>query len=343
MTKYVVILIQAGLILLLNCQQSTAPVTPPKTLDDYDTQYRMLVKDYPNLFTMNSDGTNRTEILNYAGAHIQEATVNSDFSKIAFTATLDGSPMNIYIMNIDGSDLRRLSNHPSEHDNLTPRFIPGKQALIYHAYDALRKVNYDGSANELITPDSIWIPGQNSSVSKDNIVFGADILSDGTLLETLGIMNAEGTDLQYHIDGGGFHDPAISPDGAKVCFVDKRDVYVMNLDGSEKINLTNDPSNDIFPGWTPDGNKISYVSNRDGDYQIYIVDLDGRNLRKIPNISEKRPFQFTCSPDLTRISYVTFTESPNYRNGIFMIDIETGERIWFTSGIENPLWLNRLQ
>ncbi len=343
MRKYFLILIQVGLILLVNCLQSTSPVTPQKSLDDYNTQYRMLVRGFSSLFTVNSDGTNETEILNYEGYAVQEATVNNDFSKIAFAATFDESPHNIYIMNIDGSDLRKLSNHPNQQGNLTPRFLPNEQALIYHAYDDLRKVSYDGSVNEQITPDSIQVSGQSSSVSHNKIVFTANAVFNDTLFTALGIMNTDGSDLQYFLDGKHFYNPSISPDGTKVCYIDRQDVHIMNLDGTEKMNLTNDPSNDLFPVWTPDGSKISFISNMNGDYHIYIIDPDGDNLRKIPNISEKTPFYISCSPDLTRIAYAAFTNDPHLRDTIYIVDIETGDRMRLMSGIGNPVWLNIVQ
>lgn len=343
MRKHIFIVLQAGLMLLLNCQQSTTPEAPQKTLADYDTQYRVLVKDYPSLFTLNTDGTNRMDILDYEGAHLQEATVNSELSKIAFAATFDETYHDIYIMNMDGSDLRKLSNHPSDQGNLSPRFLPDEQALIYHANSALRRVNYDGSGNEQITPDSIWVSGQSSSTANGKIIFTSNMISNDSLFAALAIMNTDGSDLRYYTDGEYFYNPAISPDGKKVCYVDSRDVYVMNLDGTGKVNLTNDSSRNLFPGWTPGGDQISFISNRDGNFRIYLVDLNGGNLRKIPTISEKKAFLFTCSPDLTRISYAAFIESPNYRNGIFIVDIESGERMWFTSGIENPVWLNPVQ
>ena len=43
----------------------------------------------------------------------------------------------------------------------------------------------------------------------------------------------------------------------------------MNADGSEQTRLTNSSGYDGVPVWSPDGSKIAFQSNRDGNYEIY--------------------------------------------------------------------------
>jgi len=40
------------------------------------------------------------------------------------------------------------------------------------------------------------------------------------------------------------------------------EIYVMNADGTEQTRLTNDPALDSSPSWSPDGQKIAFLSNR---------------------------------------------------------------------------------
>ena len=49
----------------------------------------------------------------------------------------------------------------------------------------------------------------------------------------------------------------------------------MNADGTGKVNLTNDPSGDVGPAWSPNGAKIAFASNRSGSWQIYVMQSDG--------------------------------------------------------------------
>ena len=80
-------------------------------------------------------------------------------------------------------------------------------------------------------------------------------------------------------------EPYFSPDSSKIIFKSNRDgndeIYIMKVDGSEQINLTNNQSGDRFPCFSPDGSKIAFESDRDGNSEIYIMDSDGRNQRRL--------------------------------------------------------------
>ena len=47
--------------------------------------------------------------------------------------------------------------------------------------------------------------------------------------------------------------------------------------------LTNDPGDDAFPSWSPDGTRIAFASSRDGNVEIYVMDADGTNLVRLTN------------------------------------------------------------
>jgi Tol biopolymer transport system component len=70
-------------------------------------------------------------------------------------------------------------------------------------------------------------------------------------------------------------------DGTKIAFQSDRDgnfeIYVMDADGSDPVNLTNNPAYDAQPAWSPDGTRIAFHSYRDGNYEIYVMGADGSN------------------------------------------------------------------
>ena len=73
----------------------------------------------------------------------------------------------------------------------------------------------------------------------------------------------------------------------KIAFYSDRDgnyeIYVMDADGSNPTNLTNNPANDGAQAWSPDGSKIAFGSSRDGNMEIYIMDTDGSNPTNLTN------------------------------------------------------------
>ena len=82
---------------------------------------------------------------------------------------------------------------------------------------------------------------------------------------------------------------SVDGDGAsaagRIAFIAFRDggqeIYVMNADGSDQHNLTNDPGEDFDPDWSPDGKQIAFASDRTGTAHIYVMDADGANLRQL--------------------------------------------------------------
>src|SRR5882672_10257460 len=61
----------------------------------------------------------------------------------------------------------------------------------------------------------------------------------------------------------------------KIVFSSQRDgnneIYTMNPDGSDRVDLTRNPASDITPEWSPDGRGIAFASNRSGGYQVYVM------------------------------------------------------------------------
>ena len=99
---------------------------------------------------------------------------------------------------------------------------------------------------------------------------------------------------------------AKSPKTAKIAFVSARDfnreIYLMNPDGSEQVNLTKNLADDLFPVWSPTGEQILFVSDRDGVRDLYLMDADGKNVEKVFKQSARREHP-TWAPDGKQIAY----------------------------------------
>ncbi len=90
-------------------------------------------------------------------------------------------------------------------------------------------------------------------------------------------------------------DPQVSPKGDLVAFtitdVDKvanrstTQIYLVPVGGGEVRQLTNDEHSSTTPRWSPDGDKLAFISARDGDDQIWTIDVSSGALKKITTIS----------------------------------------------------------
>lgn len=110
------------------------------------------------------------------------------------------------------------------------------------------------------------------------------------------------------LNGSVFPVFAKAPTTSKILFTSVRDrnyeIYVMNTDGSEQVNLTQHPANDHQAVWSPTGEQILFVSDRDGVENLYLMLPDGSNVQRVfkeeSKTNKSRP---TWSPDGKQIAY----------------------------------------
>jgi Tol biopolymer transport system component len=156
--------------------------------------------------------------------------------------------------------------------------------------------------------------GQGLPAATDPIVFvsGRDIH----------VMNPDGsnqTQLTASDNWTQHSHPAWSPDRSKIAFSRISDrlpsqaiqqIYVMNADGSNVVNLSNLPDNtrgDAMPAWSPDGTRIAFVRGGiDGTeltMQIYVMNADGSNQTEVTDTTIGQATSPAWSPDGTKIAF----------------------------------------
>ena len=84
-------------------------------------------------------------------------------------------------------------------------------------------------------------------------------------------------------DAGGYGGASWSPDGSRIAYVHRDDIYVMDVDGGNRHNLTANREGATWPSWSPDGRQIAFGSDRDGNTEIYVMASDGGALRNLTN------------------------------------------------------------
>src|SRR5713226_6887667 len=91
-------------------------------------------------------------------------------------------------------------------------------------------------------------------------------------------------------------DPQLSPDGRWIAYTvadtdksaNKRttQIYLISIDGGDPRQLTNEKQSSSQPRWSPDGKRLAFVSARDGEPQIWTIDLaESAQAKKITNLS----------------------------------------------------------
>jgi eukaryotic-like serine/threonine-protein kinase len=101
--------------------------------------------------------------------------------------------------------------------------------------------------------------------------------------------------------------PELSPDGSRFVMRllrgTQEDIVIVQRDGTNWRDLTNDKFFDRYPRWSPDGKRIAFTSDRSGRYEIWTIDADGTNLRQLSFDSPGDATLPLWSPDGTRLLF----------------------------------------
>ena len=253
------------------------------------------------IYLMNSDGKRVRRLTEHPQAD-GIPSWSPDGQKIAFVS-FRNEPRDIYVMNPDGTNLINLTQSPERSDNY-PSWSPDGKQIVFSAGD-------------------IWV------------------------------MDADGAsqrNLTNHIAGD--RQPDWSPDGRQIAFTSDRnsdwefdiwggnsEVYVMNTDGANLINLTKHPAKDGSPDWSPDGNQIAFSSNRDGNREVYVMNADGTNPINLTN-HPARDGGADWSPDGMRIAFSTnrdgnWEKKPNDNWEVYVMNADGTNPINLTN---HPAW-----
>ena len=177
-----------------------------------------------------------------------------DSKSIAF-AMREGR-LGIYRLDLEEGSVTLITDYAGNEsaDHIAPAYSPARDQIAFHALDKdglrLMVMEADGSQMRVVTE---W-------------TFGGEIFEPG---------------LQYP--------PAWSPDGKRLLYTaaspqGDTDIFVVDVESGEVTNLTNSPRADKSAVWSADGNRIAFASHRSDDWEIYVMNADGSDVR---NVSER--------------------------------------------------------
>jgi Tol biopolymer transport system component len=237
------------------------------------------------VYVINADGSGVTQLTMDSAADF-DPVWSPDGTQIAFRSHRDGNE-EVYVMATDGTAQRNLSQAPGA--DYSPAW----------------------------SPDGAWIAFQSDRAGSPSIW----------------LIRPDGTQLQQVTSIPGISEyPTWSPDSARLAFhctfgrvlpegVGDFEICVVNIDGTGLTQVTDAPGESKLPAWSPDGSKIAFQSNRHGwpslpeyvppayeagsfgEYDIYVMDIDGSHLANLTN----NPREGDTEPAWSRDGRLIFT------------------------------------
>jgi Tol biopolymer transport system component/imidazolonepropionase-like amidohydrolase len=100
----------------------------------------------------------------------------------------------------------------------------------------------------------------------------------------------------------GIMGPVVSPDGNSIAFAALGNLWLVKK-GADPVQLTNDAAIDIDPAWSPDGNKLAFITDRKGKMNLWVKDLKTNQDYQLTDVKEDVMFP-SWSPDGKQIAFL---------------------------------------
>lgn len=250
------------------------------------------------------DGSAVHPITSGRGVYNWSASYGDGGRRIVFASDREGQ-FEIYAMNPDGTDQRRLTRRSDAHDT-QPSLSPDGTRIVFV---------------------SQLVPGRGD---------------DG--VREIFIMDADGGNVRQLTDTGvAEQSPVWSPDARRIAFMADMDptddespfdIFVMDPDGGNVVNLTNRPGAASRPVWV-DRERVVFAHDREccgpegspGNLDVYVARADGSSLENLTNhpAEDRGP---VVSPDGTRLAFTSYRDAPADRRtaDVYTMDL-TGGRV----------------
>jgi TolB protein len=252
------------------------------------------------VFSSNRDGNWELYMMDYDGYNQTRLTFNNvtdympawsaDGRKIAYTS-YPGSNAILYMLEVYEGKRHEVY---SEGTSFAPAFSPDGKRMVFCSQEEggnseIYLATSEGKGIRRLTFNKATDTAPCWSPTSRQIAFTSD--RGGT--PQIYTMDAEGSNVTRVSFGGTYHDaPAWSPVGDNLAYVSRVDqifdIYVLNLRTKQIIKLTEGNARNESPCWSPDGRHLIFSSNLTGTNQLYSIDYDGGNLRRLTSQGENK-------------------------------------------------------
>lgn len=260
--------------------------TPSDNTDDTDdtikitdipiSKSRIAYSSNGEIFSMKPDGSDKKNLTNHLATDIHPSW-SPDRTKIMFQSDRGGGMHGIFMLTANGIQ------HPLDLSGLNVVWSPNDGQIAFELHDGIYisgveapRLLYIKVVDDAFHPT--WSPnGDRLAFEFDHSIWIMDTIGKNPIFLTAG------------------YEPAWSPNGQQIAFLwigepngkaySNFDIFVVDITGKNRTNLTKDLGRDESPTWSPDGQQIAFASWRNDSFnwEIYVMNADGSGQRNLTN------------------------------------------------------------
>ena len=229
----------------------------------------------------------------------------SGAAPIVFTSDRDGN-LDVYAVDPDSHEETNLTS--SLRDESSPVVSPDGKLIAFLSGSGdevvIEVMDLEGESRTRVTPGSGKHRSQRWSPTSKRIVYVAE--QEGAM-PLIHLVNADGSDSLLLTSMSGDEVGGWSRDGTSVAFTVLRGagqgIYVRNPDGVNEFRATETPDNS--PVWSPDSRRLAFLSTRDGNPEIYVMELENPDQQTRITESDAAEYHVSWSPNGKRLLFVS--------------------------------------
>ncbi|GAB4236758.1 MAG: hypothetical protein Tsb0034_11570 [Ekhidna sp.] len=312
--------------------QSTEDAAPRWTADGNIIWYSYRYDHSAEIMLMDAYGANITRITE--DAHDQWwPSLSPDMQKLVFSSdehlTQKFNGGNIYIMNIDGTDKKQITFTGEGIWNTNPIFSPDGTKILYNADWRGRSgdaeifvVNPDGSGNKNLSDNdqNDSYPSWSPDGSKIGYVTSTD--TDSRLM----VMNSDGKEKKMirSFEGGRIYSTSWVNDETVIITLEHEgkaaSIEAIDLITGDTRTLLANPHGDYFAEYSSKTHKIVFTSRRNGQNDVFTIDLDGSNPKNLTQLAS-----YNQKPDVSGDGTILFVSRQEGNQDIYRMSVKGDE------------------